>query len=128
VGFFFLGYLYRNIQSENMLSERVYQRTSEEFGTPVGVARITGYKKKSEHIDEVTPEVYKRLSHEMDINWIISETILDGNYKELQREVYNLKRTNKRLKSELSIYKRAFQNINGKGNTNITKPSKVHTA
>ena len=111
-----------------MLSERVYQKTSEEFGTPVGVARITGYKSKKEHVDEITTEAYKQLSNELDINWIITETILDGNYKELQREVYNLKKTNKRLKSELSIYKRAFQNINGKGNTNITKASKVHTA
>jgi len=111
-----------------MLSERVYQKTSEEFGTPVGVARITGYKSKKEHVDEITTEAYKQLSNELDINWIITETILDGNYKELQREVYNLKKTNKRLKSELSIYKRAFQNINGKGNTNITKSSKVHTA
>ena len=115
-------------KSLNVLSERVYMKTSEEFGTPVGVARITGYKKKTDHIDEVTPEAYKELSSEMDINWIISETILDGNYKELQREVYRLRRTNKRLKSELSIYKRAFQNINGETDTNITKPSKVHTA
>ena len=111
-----------------MLTERVYMKTSEEFGTPVGVARITGYKKKSEHIDEITPEAYKQLSTELDINWIISESVLDGNYKELQREVYRLRKTNKRLKSELSIYKRAFQNINGETNTNITKPSKVHTA
>jgi hypothetical protein len=110
-----------------MLPEIVYKKATDEFGTPVGVARITGYKKKTDHIDEITSEAYKQLSTELDINWIITETILDGNYKELQREVYRLKKTNKRLKSELSIYKRAFQNINGKGNTNITKPTKVHT-
>jgi hypothetical protein len=113
---------------KNMLSEKVYTNTAEEFSISVGVARITGYKKKTEHIDEVTPEVYKNLSNQLDINWIITETILDGNYKELQREIYRLKQTNKRLKSELSIYKRAFKNINGNGNINITKPTKVHAA
>lgn len=111
-----------------MLSERAYRKTSAEFGTPVGVARITGYKSKKEHVDEITSEAYKQLSIELDINWIITETVLDGNYKELQREVYNLKKTNKRLKSELSIYKRAFKNINGKSNTNNTKPTEIFTA
>jgi len=110
-----------------MLSENIYIEASEDFGTPVGVARITGYKKKSEHIDEVTPEAYKQLSSDLDINWIITETILDGNYEELQREIYRLKRTNKRLKSELSIYKRAFQNINGT-NTNNTESKSLLSA
>ena len=88
-------------KSLNVLSEKTYMNTAEEFAISVGVARITGYKKKTEHIDEVTPESYKKLSVEMDINWIISETILDGNYKELQREIYRLRKTNKRLKSEI---------------------------
>lgn len=108
-----------------MLPEIIYQKASSEFGTSVGVAKILGYKKKSEHIEEYTPGEFKSLAQQMDINWIISESILDGNYKELQKEIYNLKRTNKRLKSELSIYKRAFDKINGKDNTNNTKPRKI---
>ena len=111
-----------------MLPEIIYQKASDEFGVPVGVAKILGYKKKSEHIEEITSESYKNLSKELDINWIIAECILDGNYKQLQREIYKLKQNNKRLKSELSIYKRAYDNINGKTNTNNAKPSKIHTA
>lgn len=110
-----------------MLSEKVYQKASEDFGTPVGVAKILGYKKKSEHIEEISEENYKNLSKQLDINWIIAETVLDGNYEELQREMYRLRKSNKRLKSELSIYKRAFDTINGKDNTNITKSTKIHT-
>lgn len=108
-----------------MLPEKIYQKASTEFGTPVGVAKILGYKKKNDHIEEYTPGEFKTLSENMDINWIITETILDGNYKELQKEIYNLKRTNKRLKSELSIYKRAYDKINGKDNTNNTKSKKI---
>jgi len=110
-----------------MLPEIVYKKATDEFGTPVGVARITGYKKKTDHIDEITSEAYKQLSTELDINWIITETVLDGNYKELQREVYNLKKTNKRLKSELSIYKKAFKKINGT-NTNNTESRTLQSA
>ena len=108
-----------------MLPEIIYRKASEEFGTPVGVAKILGYKKKTDHIEEITSESYKQLSKDLDINWIITETILDGNYKELQKEIYRLKQTNKRLKSELSIYNRAYKNINGKTNTNNTKSDKV---
>ncbi len=109
-----------------MLPEIIYRKASEQFGTPVGVAKILGYKKKTDHIEEITSESYKQLSKDLDVNWIIAECILDGNYKELEREIYRLKSTNKRLKSELSIYKRAYKNINGETNTNISKPTKVH--
>ena len=110
-----------------MLPEKIYQRASDEFGVAVGVAKILGYKKKSEHIEEITSESYKQLSNDLDVNWIVAECILDGNYKELEREIYRLKSTNKRLKSELSIYKRAYKNINGETNTNISKSGKVQS-
>ena len=109
-----------------MLPEIIYRKASEQFGTTVGVAKILGYKKKSEHIEEITSESYKQLSNELDINWIIVECILDGNYKELEKEIYRLKSTNKRLKSELSIYNRAYKTINGTQN-DTTKPTKVHS-
>lgn len=109
-----------------MLPEIIYRKASEQFGTPVGVAKILGFKKKEDHIEEITSESYKQLSNDLDVNWIVAECILDGNYKELEREIYRLKSTNKRLKSELSIYKRAYKNINGETNTNISKPTKVH--
>lgn len=109
-----------------MLPEKIYQKASLEFGVPVGVAKIMGYKKKKDHIEEITSESYKQLSNDLDVNWIIADCVFDGTYKKLQREVYRLKSTNKRLKSELSIYKRAYKNINGETNTNISKPTKVH--
>jgi len=109
-----------------MLPEIIYQKASEQFGVSVGVAKIIGYKKKTDHIEEVTPETYKQLSTELDVNWIISECIYDGTYKKLQREIFNLKKTNPRLKNELSIYKRAFKNINGTQN-DTTKPRKVQS-
>jgi predicted nucleic acid-binding Zn-ribbon protein len=108
-----------------MLPEIIYRKASEEFGVPVGVAKILGFKKKKEHIEEITTENYKKLSNELDINWIIADTVIDGTYKKLQREIYTLKRTNKRLKSELSIYNRAYKNINGESNTNNTKSGKI---
>jgi hypothetical protein len=110
-----------------MLPEIIYRKASEQFGTPVGVAKILGFKKKTEHIEEITSESYKQLSKDLDVNWIIAECILDGNYKELQKEIYRLKSTNKRLKSELSIYNRAFKNINGKEDINKTKSTKIHS-
>lgn len=109
-----------------MLPEIIYRKASEEFGVPVGVAKILGYKKKKDHIEEITSESYKQLSNQLDINWIIADCIIDGTYKQLQQEIYRLKRTNKRLKSELSIYNRAYKNINGETNTNKSKSAKVH--
>lgn len=109
-----------------MLPEIIYRKASDEFGVPVGVAKIMGYKKKKDHIEEITSESYKQLSNDLDVNCIIAECIFNGIYKKLQREVYRLKSTNPRLKSELSIYKRAYKNINGETNTNISKPAKVH--
>ena len=110
-----------------MLPEIIYRKASEQFGTPVGVAKILGFKKKEDHIEEITSESYKQLSNDLDVNWIVAECILDGNYKELEREIYRLKSTNKRLKSELSIYKRAYKNINGETNTNKSKSTKVQS-
>ena len=108
-----------------MLPEIIYRKASEEFGVPVGVAKIMGFKKKKDHIEEITPDSYKKLSNDLDVNWIIADCVFDGTYKKLQREVYRLKSTNKRLKSELSIYKRAYKNINGETNTNNTKSGKI---
>ena len=89
-----------------MLPEIIYRKASDEFGVPVGVAKILGFKKKEDHIEEITSESYKQLSKEL--------------------EIYRLKSTNPRLKSELSIYNRAYKNINGETNTNKSKSTKVH--
>jgi len=110
-----------------MLPEIIYRKASGEFGVPVGVAKILGYKNKKDHIEEITPENYKKLSDDLDINWIVAECILDGIYKKLQRELFRLKSSNPRQKTELSRYRRAYKNINGKSNQNRPKSSKVQS-
>lgn len=110
-----------------MLPEIIYRKASGEFGVPVGVAKIFGFKNKKDHIEEITPENYKKLSDDLDINWIVVECILDGIYKKLQRELFRLKSSNPRLKTELSRYRRAYKNINGKSNQNRPKSSKVQS-
>lgn len=100
-----------------MLSEKTYQNASTEFGTAVGVANIIGYRKKTEHVTEYTPDGYKELSDNLDINYIICEAVERKLYIELQREIYNIRLTNKRIKKELSIYKKAWNNINGNQRT-----------
>jgi len=110
-----------------MLPEIIYRKASGEFGVPVGVAKILGYKNKKDHIEEITPENYKKLSDDLDINWIVAECILDGIYKKLQRELFRLKSSNPRLKTELSRYRRAYKNINGKSNQYKPKSSKVQS-
>jgi hypothetical protein len=54
---------------------------------------------------------FKSLSTELTINGIVCESIKAGLYQELQREIYKIKLTNKRIKKELSIYKKAWNNI-----------------
>jgi len=110
-----------------MLPEIIYRKASGEFGVPVGVAKILGFKNKKDHIEEITPENYKKLSDDLDINWIVAECVLDGIYKKLQRELFRLKSSNPRLKTELSRYRRAYKNINGKSNQNRPKSSKVQS-
>lgn len=107
-----------------MLSEKIYQNASTEFGTAVGVANIIGYRTKTDHITEYTPDVYKTLSDNLDVNYIICEAVDNKLYIELQREIYNIRLNNKRIKKELSIYKKAWNNING-NKTNKSKRREV---
>lgn len=97
-----------------MLSEKIYQNVSTEFGTPVGVANIIGYRKKTDHINDYTKESYKVLSDDLDINYIITEAIDRNMYEKLCRSIYHIRLNNKRIKKELSIYRKAWKDINGK--------------
>jgi len=94
-----------------MLREETYIRASDEFGTSVGVANILSYGKRQSKIEELSKQSYKTFSDELDINGIVCESIECELYQELQREIYRIKLTNKRIKKELSIYKRAWKNI-----------------
>jgi len=107
-----------------MLKESTYVDAASAFGTPVGVAHITGYKNKKEQIEEEGIESFKTIEGDLELNAIICDAIEIGLYKELQREVYKMKlKGDKRLK-ETTIYNRAFIEIT-KNENYITKSGQV---
>ena len=107
-----------------MLKESTYVDAASAFGTPVGVAHITGYKNKKQQIEEEGIESFKTIEGDLELNAIICDTIEIGLYKELQREIYKIKqRGDKRLK-ETTIYNRAFIEIT-KNENYITKSGQV---
>ena len=82
-----------------MLKESTYVDAASAFGTPVGVAHITGYKNKKQQIEEEGIESFKTIEGDLELNAIICDAIEIGLYKELQREIYNIKQSGyKRLK------------------------------
>jgi hypothetical protein len=109
-----------------MLKEETYIRTSNDFGVSVGVATITGYKHLKDSVKEVGKETYKRMNSELHINGIITDAIDEGIYQQLQRELYRLRGICKRKVSELTIYKKAFNNITNGSKAN-TKRKKIYS-
>lgn len=101
-----------------------YEWIAKTFGVSVGVANILGYKRRDEAKEEyTTPIAFKKFNDELDINYIITDAIEEGKYKELQRELYRLNgKKHPRIK-ELTIYKKAWKETNGKNNK--SKSSKV---
>lgn len=92
-----------------MIRQEGYEWISHTFGSSVGVANILGYKKRSEGRKEYnTPTTFKRFNDDLDINEIICESIEEGKYKELQRELYRLNQKRHPRIKELTIYKKAW--------------------
>lgn len=95
-----------------MLREDIYIKTANEFGVSVGMATIMGYSYLKDSVKKIEKGTYKRMDSELSVNRIITNSIKDGTYQKLQRELYRLRRINgKRKTSELTIYKKAFNNI-----------------
>jgi hypothetical protein len=92
-----------------MLKQETYQKVSEVFGTVVGVASVYGMIDLNEVEGADEPVSYKAAVDEIDINDIINKAIEVGRYKELQVNLYNIKR-NPRMK-DLTRYKRAWETI-----------------
>jgi len=96
-----------------MLKEEVFDRVAQEYGTSIGVARIF----KSQPLDEVKDEFknaseYNGYKKTLTINYIITDCIEMGIYKELQRTLYDLKVNRKtKIKDELRLYRKAFKEI-----------------
>jgi len=100
-----------------MIRDEVYVTISDTFGTSIGVASILGYKKREDAKEEFeTPKGFKRFNDELDINYIITDAIEVGKYRELQRELYRLKSKSGRRIKEVTIYKKAWKETNGTSN------------
>lgn len=94
-----------------MIKENVYEEMAQSFGTSVGVARAIGYKTKKEVIKEDGIVYYKETKDDQSINDIISDCIYFEMYHELQREVYKIKQNKNRKLKELTIYRRAYNQL-----------------
>ena len=93
-----------------MIKESVYEEAANAFGTSVGIAHVIGYKNKKQQIKEEGIESFKSIEPDLEINYIICDTIELGIYQELQRAIYKL-RNNKRIKKETTLYDKAFNEI-----------------
>jgi hypothetical protein len=116
-----------------MLKQEVYEWCSDTFGVSVGLATIISLHSKDSEEGKVFRKKYNRFDEELDINEIITDSIEEGNYKELQRELYRLKRKGFSPKiKEVTIYKRAWneakKEVTNKDDIkkgNRAKPTKV---
>ena len=91
-----------------MIKEETYNQVATEFATAIGVAHVIGYKNKREQIKEGGIESFKRIEPDLEINAIVCDSIEFDLYQELQREIYGIRQTKKKLK-EITIYRRAFK-------------------
>jgi hypothetical protein len=91
-----------------MIKEETYNQVAEEFQTSIGVAHIIGFKTKKEQIKEEGVESFKKIEPDLEINAIVCDSIEFDLYQELQREIYEIRQTKKKLK-EITIYRRAFK-------------------
>jgi hypothetical protein len=98
-----------------MLRQEAYEKVSEVFGTIVGVASIIKVMEASEVEKAQTPVEFKKSSDEIDVNMIITKAIDNGKYKELQKNLYTLNRKRHPRAKDLTIYKRAWDNIKDNG-------------
>jgi len=110
--------------SEDMLRDEIYDRLIEEFGVTIAVAEILGYKHIEDEKEDYEPIEYRNMKSQLDVNWIISESIENDKYQVLQRELFRLKgKTSPKIK-ETTIYNKVWKDINGKA-TNRAKSGEV---
>lgn len=97
----------------DMLRQDTYIRISDEFGTAVGMARGM----------EVWDAQRYKVTDSMRVNEIISNSIEDGTYQKVRREVIRLERIARKGIKEITIYKKAIKQ--DATITTNTKPTKV---
>ena len=91
-----------------MIKEETYNQVATEFATAIGVAHVIGFKTKREQIKEGGVESFKKIEPDLEINAIVCDAIEFDLYQELQRSIYEIRQTKKKLK-EITIYRRAFK-------------------
>jgi hypothetical protein len=96
-----------------MLKEEVFDRAAQEFGTSIGVAKIYKVQPLNEYKEEIKDDTaFGKYERELQINYIIVDTVDLGLYRELQRTLYDLKVNRKStIKDELKLYRKAFKEI-----------------
>jgi hypothetical protein len=95
-----------------MLKEEVFDRVAQEYGTSIGVAKIFSLQPLEEVKDEFETKAYKEYERKLTINYIITDAIEMGLYKELQRTIYDIKTNRKStIKDELRLYRKALKEI-----------------
>lgn len=95
-----------------MLKEEVFNRVAQEYGTSIGVAKIFSLQPLDEVRDEFEKNDYIEYERKLCINYIITDAIDMGLYKELQRTIYDIRVNRKStIKDELKLYKKAFKEI-----------------
>jgi hypothetical protein len=95
-----------------MLKEEVFNRVAQEYGTSIGVAKIFSLQALDEVRDEFEKNDYIEYERKLSINYIITDAIEMGLYKELQRTIYDIRVNRKsKIKDELKLYKKAFKEI-----------------
>jgi len=95
-----------------MLKEEVFNRVAQEYGTSIGVAKIFSLQALDEVRDEFEKNDYIEYERKLCINYIITDSIDMGLYKELQRTIYDIRVNRKTtIKDELKLYKKAYKEI-----------------
>jgi hypothetical protein len=78
----------------------------------LGVAKIFSLQPLEEVRDEFEKKEYKEYERKLTINYIITDAIEMGLYKELQRTIYDIRVNRKTtIKDELKLYRKAYKEI-----------------
>jgi hypothetical protein len=95
-----------------MLKEEVFNRVATEYGTSIGVARIFKTQPLEEVKDEFEKKEYREYEKKLNINYIITDCIEMGLYKDLQRKIYDIRVNRKSvIKDELRLYRKAYKEL-----------------
>ncbi len=95
-----------------MLKEEVFERVAQEYGTSIGVAKIFKSQPLTDVKGDFDKKEYEKYEKSLTINYIITDSIEMGIYKELQKTLYDLKVNRKTtIKDELRLYRKAFKEI-----------------